>query len=127
MNALERTAARIDILSARHQVLVGNVANGQTPGYQARDVDFASAFDSISKGAQPSARMALTHRDHLSVDRSAGGAEVKERQGAHQPSVDGSNVDLDEERANLAQNALNLEAQMRFATHYIRLKQTASS
>lgn len=127
MNALDRTAARIEVLGARHQVLVGNIANAQTPGYRARDVDFATAFDSIAKGAAPEGEMRLTHRAHFGAGASAAGAAVKERLGVNQPSADGSNVDLDEERSSLAQNALNLEAQMRFATHYIRLKQTASS
>lgn len=127
MSALDRTAARIEVLGARHQVLVGNIANAQTPGYKARDLDFAAAFDSISKGAQPGGQMALTHRAHFGVDGAGSPAGLVERRGALQPSVDGSNVDLDEERSSLAQNALNLEAQMRFATHYIRLKQTAAS
>ena len=127
MNALDRTAARIEVLGARHQVLVGNIANAQTPGYKARDVDFATAFESISKGEQPASQMRLTHRAHFGLQGSGASGAVLERQGANQPAADGSNVDLDEERSSLAQNALNLEAQMRFATHYIRLKQTASS
>jgi hypothetical protein len=33
---------------------------------------------------------------------------------------------LEKERALLAQNALDLQAQMRFATHYLRQKQIVS-
>lgn len=126
MDALDRTAARLAVLGSRQQVLVGNVANAQTPGYKAREIDFASAFDTISKGEAPGGALVRTHAAHMGLD-SEGGADVFEKKTALQPSADGSNVDLDEERAHLAQNALNIEAQMRFATHYLRLRQTAAS
>ncbi len=34
----------LDLYQARHRVLAENVANAETPGYRARDLDFGSAL-----------------------------------------------------------------------------------
>ena len=42
----------LNSLSLRQQVLANNVANAQTPGYQAQDVDFQSQLGQILDGQQ---------------------------------------------------------------------------
>jgi flagellar basal body rod protein FlgB len=41
-------------------------------------------------------------------------------------SMDGNTVDLDYERGQMASNALDMETQMRFATHYLRQRQISA-
>lgn len=118
MDMLNAIAARMEFDSKRHEVLAGNIANAQTPGYLPRDV--------ISRGFSASLALATTHESHL---RGAGldGVQVQARPGSPDlAALDGNGVDLDQERGLLAQNALDLEAQIRFATHYLRQQQIAA-
>jgi flagellar basal-body rod protein FlgB len=96
----------IDLLQRRHQVLSENVANAETPGYRARDLDFQSA---LLHAFEPTA--AGTSEVEATADRSA---TVK---------VDGNSVDLDTEMARVSENALKIVALTRLlARKYEGLK-----
>ncbi len=92
---IEGLGQALDLYQARHRVLAENVANAETPGYRARDLDFgaalARAFEpgADADGGEPAAPLVDTH------------ATVK---------VDGNSVDLDTEMARLSQNALEIVA-----------------
>lgn len=119
MNMLGVIAARMEFASKRHEVLAGNIANAQTPGYTPKDV--------VSSVFAASLALAQTHVGHL-VGASSGINYVTNRQGTPAlPSLDGNGVDLDQERGLIVQNALDLETQARFATHYLRQQQAAAS
>ena len=119
MDMLDSIAQKMWHDVRRHAVLAGNIANAQTPGYMPKDVtssSFGAALD-----------MATTHSGHLRGSSGMGSSAVTVRPGSSSSSLDGNGVDLDEERGLIAENALDLEAQMRFATHYLRQWQTAVS
>jgi flagellar basal-body rod protein FlgB len=109
----------------RQKVIAGNIANADTPGYAARDLDFKAALAEAAgapvKGAaaMPAARgVATTHAGHLAgsrIDSTALKYRVTE-----QPSVDANTVDLDRERANFADNAIRYEAGLRFINGSVR-------
>jgi flagellar basal-body rod protein FlgB len=85
----------LDLYQTRHRVLAENIANAETPGYRARDLDFGSAltraFDGGAEGgAADEAQPVVDTR-----------AAVK---------VDGNSVDIDTEMARLSQNALKIVA-----------------
>jgi flagellar basal-body rod protein FlgB len=100
----------LNLRSVRQQVLASNIANADTPGYKARDIDFKAALSAAtqpSKGEPPTGAPAaasppLLYRQML------------------QPSVDGNTVDMDVERAQFAENALHYEANVTLVTHQIR-------
>jgi flagellar basal-body rod protein FlgB len=94
---LDNQGKALALLSQRQRVLAGNIANADTPGYQARDIDFSAALAQAK--AQPGGLTAE--------------APLKYRQ-ADQPGLDGNTVDLDRERANFADNAMRYEATLRF-------------
>jgi flagellar basal-body rod protein FlgB len=48
LSTLERS---LDARLTRHEVLAGNLANANTPGFTPRDVDFAAAMAAASPGA----------------------------------------------------------------------------
>src|ERR1035441_6112858 len=52
---LDRLAGQLerymDLLSARQKLVASNIANADTPGYQTRDIDFQSEFQSALGGA----------------------------------------------------------------------------
>ena len=102
--------------SYRQQLIASNIANADTPGYQARDIDFSSVLKTaeaaISKGQQPVTR-------GVAPDATPLGADLLYRS-AVQRSIDGNTVDLDIERAQFAENSVRYEAQLTFVTSQIK-------
>lgn len=117
---LDAQGKTLGLLARRQQVLAANIANADTPGYQARDVDFAAALAQAQGGQAAPGKMVATSGGHLAGGLSTvGGAELMYRQ-PDQPALDGNTVDLDRERANFADNALRYEATLRFINGNVR-------
>ena len=106
----------------RQKVLSGNIANADTPGFQARDFDFAKALQAATtQGAGAAGGGAITDPRHIPV-RGAGGANDPKLlyRLPEQPSIDGNTVDMDRERANFADNTVRYEATLRFINGDVR-------
>ena len=95
----------------RMEVLAANLANADTPHYQARDVEFKSVLDE-RLGA---ATLKTTNSRHLAIDPLASRDSLKYRI-PHQPSLDGNTVEADLELARYAENAVSYQASLLFAT-----------
>jgi len=74
----------MDLLSARQKLVVSNIANADTPGYKAQDIDFQFEFMSMVDGQPPQTVPAE-------------GLVVK---------PDGNNVNMDREARLLSENAI---------------------
>jgi flagellar basal-body rod protein FlgB len=86
----------------RTQLLASNLANASTPGYQARDIDFAAAMARAGNAAQ------------LSLDwESAGDALYRV---PNHPSQDGNTVEVGVEQALFSQNASDFQMSMTFVS-----------
>lgn len=123
---LEQMTARLDsygsallLRAQRQQVLASNIANADTPGYVARDFDFAQALKSVQGGATASA-VALSDARHLRL----GPADPRQAEMAYtvqtQPAQDGNSVDLDRERANFVDNSIRYESTLRFINSNVK-------
>lgn len=111
----------LDLWQRRSQVLASNLANADTPGYLARDVDFRkalSAADGSLKLDAPSAGQ---------IDPSAQAATKLAYRNPTQPSMDGNTVDEQVEQASFASNAVHYQASLAFITAQIRMLRTAVS
>ncbi len=105
----------------RQRVLSSNIANADTPGYVARDFNFAKTLQA-AQGKDGSVQKALqaastTHAGHMPLPTEKFGTDGKGRLGyslTSQPSLDNNTVDLDRERANFVDNAVRYEATLRF-------------
>ena len=95
----------------RTGVLASNLANADTPGYKARDLDFKAALNAAG-GAQ--VHLAATHAGHLRAPGAdlPGGAALY-RTATH-ASLDGNTVDVEVEQAAFAQNAVQYQATLKF-------------
>jgi flagellar basal-body rod protein FlgB len=116
---LDSHGKALNLLAQRQKVLAGNIANADTPGFKARDFDFAAALaDARGQGSG----LAVTASRHLRVGGAAGDrSDVKlQWREAEQPGLDGNTVDLDRERANFADNAMRYEATLRFINSDVR-------
>ncbi|MDI3509737.1 flagellar basal body rod protein FlgB [Hydrogenophaga bisanensis] len=123
---LKQMTARMDfhanallLRAQRQQVLASNIANADTPGYVARDFDFAQALKSVQGGASVST-VALTDARHLRL----GSADPRQAEMAYtvqtQPAQDGNSVDLDRERANFVDNSIRYESTLRFINGHVK-------
>ena len=112
----------LNVQSRRSEVIAGNIANADTPGYIARDMDFAKTLREATGSLQPARQMAATAPGHI------GGSTVGGmRSDANllyatpsQTNLDGNSVDMDRERANFADNAVKYEATLRFINGNVR-------
>lgn len=93
----------------RQQVIASNIANADTPHYKARDFDFASALKGAVSGRQAGDVMLnKTSVGHMDGNGGSGMANLKYRT-EKQSAVDGNTVDMDVERAAMAENSMHYE------------------
>ena len=98
----------LNLHAHRQQLLAGNIANADTPGYKAVDIDFTRALKSAIGSSQP-VSMNTTAPGHLQPKGGNPlGAQTLYRQSA-QPSIDGNTVDMDVERTQFIDNALRYQ------------------
>lgn len=121
-------AKAIDLRVQRHSVLASNIANADTPHYKARDFDFQTAMQQAMAGRDAGAlSMSRTARAHLAGAAGAGGVDLQYRSET-QSAVDGNTVDMDVERAQIADNALQYQILTQFiGDHFRGLKSAISA
>lgn len=97
----------------RMEVLAGNMANSDTPGFKARDIDFRSVLrDEMQPGTAASLR--TTHDRHIGTQgRGMDDAGLKYRVPNH-PSLDGNTVDGQMEQAAFGEAAVRYQASLDF-------------
>jgi len=119
-DSLDFQSQALMLRSERQRLLASNIANADTPGYVARDMDFTAALREAT-GSGPAALQAL--RAGLSGLPGQGGVagEAHLRYAApSQSNLDGNSVDMDRERATFADNSLKYEATLRFINGHVR-------
>lgn len=100
--------------SRRAQLLAANIANADTPGYKARDIDFRAALKQVQNtGPGQIEQMQVTNKRHLRGTDDMGGDEVLYRQPL-QPSLDGNTVESHVEMAAFTENSMRYLMSLRF-------------
>ena len=98
----------LDFRAARHNMLTANIANAETPGFKAKDID----FETVLKGAistRPGLNMVRTSSKHLE-----GGTPIEILTSAPRVvridsavgSFDGNTVSIDTQMGKLGENSL---------------------
>lgn len=99
----------LNLRTQRHQVLASNIANADTPNYKARDFSFEAAMQQAMSGRQSGdVQLATTHAGHLSGADGNAGVKLMYRSDT-QSAVDGNTVDMDVERSQITDNALQYQ------------------
>jgi len=117
-------AAALKLRSQRTEVLAANLANADTPNYQARDIDFKSALAAVgaqSAGAGGGVHLATTRAGHIGATTVDGTTtpELKYRTPLA-PSLDGNTVDAQLEQAAFAENSVRYQATLTFLSSKFR-------
>ena len=105
--------------SRRSEILASNLANADTPGYKAKDIDFKEAMSSAmgtrSEFKKDTLKMATTNQNHLKTTQDTLSADVMYRN-PYQPSLDGNTVDAGVEKTEFSKNSIYYSASLRFMT-----------
>jgi len=110
----------LTLRAERQRLLASNIANADTPGYQARDINFAQALREATGEAGTPGALRATQRGHLAPPAGARGEAGKEYALQAQTSLDSNGVDMDRERASFADNSVKYEATLRFINGSVR-------
>ncbi|MBM7059130.1 flagellar basal body rod protein FlgB [Pseudomonas sp. UL073] len=104
-------ARALELRTLRSELLAANLANEDTPGFQARDIDFAGEMQRLDEDA-------AGPRASASLD-----TPLKYRVPS-QPSQDGNTVELSTEQAEFSKNAMDFQTSLSFLSMKFRgLKQ----
>lgn len=113
-DALNFNAQALTLRAERQQLLAGNIANADTPGFRARDFNFAAALRDATL-AQANGKSTQAARTEAQLRWAL----------PSQTNLDRSTVDMDRERATFAENALKYDAALRFINGQVRTMQEA--
>lgn len=120
--------ASLAVRGRRTEVLATNLANADTPGYKARDLDFREALNAASTPNATGGRLALqtTQAGHQggTSDPARGDAALKYRVPLA-PALDGNTVDAQLEQTAFAGNAVRFQATLTFLNARFRSLMTA--
>ena len=106
--------------SDRQRLIASNIANADTPGYQARDMDFGKALREATGALSVVGQLTTTQSGHIATTAGAR-AEAELLYANHsQDSLDRNTVDLERERNSAADNAVKYEATLRFINSSVR-------
>jgi flagellar basal-body rod protein FlgB len=96
-------------------VLASNMANADTPGYKARDIDFTAVLASAN-GAGAEAPLALTTTSPAHIEPDTGEFSPGELmyRNPYQASLDGNTVEMAVEQAAFSENNVRYQASLGF-------------
>jgi flagellar basal-body rod protein FlgB len=102
---IDRLGHYMDLLSTRQKLVASNIANADTPGYKAQDIDFQFEYLSLIPGGEPNVRDApgLASRS------------------------DGNNVSMDIQARLLAENAIRFNVASNLLLARMRVIKSAIS
>ena len=118
-DTLDFQGQALTLRSERQRLLASNIANADTPGYIARDINFAQALKEAT-GAQGGATLNTSQAGHIAAATGARAEPNLLYATASQTNLDRNSVDMDRERANFADNSVKYEATLRFINGDVR-------
>jgi flagellar basal-body rod protein FlgB len=104
-------APALALWQRRSEVIASNLANADTPGYQARDLDFRSA---LQQASGESSQLQLSTPTAGQIQPNSSDAEQLKYRTPMQPSMDGNTVDTQVEQAAFAANTVHYQASLSF-------------
>ncbi len=106
-------AKTLDMRAAEQRAIVSNIANSETPGYRARDIDFKVAMEGAMNDSRAELRLTGTDPAHFSGNGAKQNLVMVER-AVNDVGFDANTVDIEEEMGRMSGNymAYNLSARM---------------
>lgn len=116
-NDLDFQSQALVLRAERQRLIAGNIANADTPGYKARDFDFASALRAATGNASTGETIA---RGVVGEENGTSLPTALRYAVPAQTNLDNNTVDMDRERSAFADNSVKYEATLRFINASVR-------
>ena len=100
----------------RTSVIATNLANADTPGYKARDLDFSAVLAHTEASPLP---METTQSAHIQLGSDATSAADLKYRNPYQASLDGNTVEMPVEQAAFSENNVRYQASLQFINNTI--------
>jgi flagellar basal-body rod protein FlgB len=105
-------AQALQVRSKRSEIIASNLANADTPGYKARDIDFKQMLS--QQAESNSVRVHTTDQRHIQPDNDLIPPAQLLYRTPMQPSLDGNTVDTEQEHVAFSANAMEYQVSLRF-------------
>jgi len=115
-------AHMLPLREQRLKLVASNLANSDTPGYRARDIDFAAA---LHQAKQTNESLSATDTQHFLHGHHENIPSSYVYRASITPNLDGNTVDPDTERAAYGRAALEYRASLHFVENKAQLLTTA--
>lgn len=109
----------LKLRAERTQMLANNIANADTPGYKARDIDFSAVLKNSSDNRQ-SGKLQTTHSNHISTNKNSITGDMQMYRVPNQAALDGNTVEMHVEQAEFSRNAVEYQASLKFLSGTIK-------
>jgi flagellar basal-body rod protein FlgB len=106
---IDMAAKALDLRARRHELIISNIANADTPGYKAFDLMVEEALSRQTAGSSKDLKLQRTRAAHMSAtQRLKNDPQPKKVPVSEQISLrgDGNTVDMEREMSSLAANQL---------------------
>ena len=103
----------LKLQSKRTEVIADNLANSDTPGYKARDIDFRAAMASAGSPDAP-VKMTTDNPGHIAIDPNTDASANLKYRTPLAPALDGNTVDTQQEQSAFADNTVRYQATLTF-------------
>jgi flagellar basal-body rod protein FlgB len=110
---------------ARQTLLAENVANAETPGYQARELKPYSFEEHLRESSLAELTMSATAPRHFAISSEEGGGFSVSADGDVQVSPQGTAVNLEDEMMKVTANQMDYQTITTLYTRSLRLIRTA--
>jgi flagellar basal-body rod protein FlgB len=121
-------AQALKVRGERTEVLANNLANADTPGFRARDIDFRAALAAAGNPA-PGSGVPLSTTNGAHLDPASAGVTESNPNLKYRvplaPALDGNTVDVQMEQAAFAENAVRFQATLTLLNSKLRGLMTA--
>jgi flagellar basal-body rod protein FlgB len=112
----------LNIRVKRQTILAANIANSDTPNYQARDIDFNAELTKAIKNQSKINNVVLntTFNNHLQIPmQNATNQEILYRI-PYQSAADGNTVEMDQERTEFIDNSIHYQSNLTFLSEQFK-------
>jgi flagellar basal-body rod protein FlgB len=107
----------MQVRTQRMEIIAGNLANANTPGYKARDIDFQKAMQTAHKDRDHN--LTRTHDKHMQ-GRMQLQSDLEYRVPLQPDTGDGNTVEVQKERNTFLDSGMRLQASIQLLTGKIK-------
>ncbi|GLQ93831.1 flagellar basal body rod protein FlgB [Dyella acidisoli] len=118
-NVFGLSSQALDVWQHRSEVIASNIANADTPNYQARDVDFRQVLQQAS-GNTDGSMLELSTPTSGQINTATQSADALKYRVPLQPTLDGNTVDAQVEQSAFASNMVHYQASLSFINSTIQ-------